>query len=375
MAILYLTDTIKPEDYDFLVKKNINPGNPSHQNFHSRLIKALATVEDVVIYSLAPRTGSYRLLDSSNYHYIEREACPLFRGKAFKKEVKKLLKENNFSCVITDNLSLTLNRVISSIAKGLTIPLIILLTDSPIYFQNVPSYYINMVKKTTLKGDAFIALNKYLLSYFNVEDKPHLVINGIANDDEKLEKISDAPYFYYGGTFLPRYGINNVLNAFIKSNAKYNFYLAGHHLTEDIKKLQKQDPRIKYLGQVSEIENLTYINNASLVINPRPKDEELLKYSFPSKLLEYMTYGKAILTVANPPFTDGYKDSLNLLKDGKEEDFTSFFKEHLDQEGHLKDVKLNKDQTLMKETFGLNATGKKIEEFIKELNKDFEDVK
>ena len=29
----------------------------------------------------------------------------------------------------------------------------------------------------------------------------------------------------------------------------------------------------------------------------------------------------------------------------------------------------------MKETFGLNPTGKKIEEFIKELNKDFEDVK
>ena len=88
-----------------------------------------------------------------------------------------------------------------------------------------------------------------------------------------------------------------------------------------------------------------------------------------------MTYGKAILTVENPPFTDGYKDSLNLLNDGKEEDFISFFKEHLDHEGHLKDVKLNKDQALMKETFGLNPTGKKIEEFIKELNKDFEDVK
>lgn len=79
MKILYLTNAIKEEDYNFLLKKGYPLINPSNQNFHTRLIKVLSSLEEVNVLSLVPtKTKPYRLLDSELFHYVQ---YPLFQDR------------------------------------------------------------------------------------------------------------------------------------------------------------------------------------------------------------------------------------------------------------------------------------------------------
>ena len=66
------------------------------------------------------------------------------------------------------------------------------------------------------------------------------------------------------------------------------------------------DPRIAWLGfrPNEEVRNLQRI--AALLINARPADHEVARYTFPSKLLEYMQSGTPVLTTRLPGIPDEY---------------------------------------------------------------------
>ena len=53
--------------------------------------------------------------------------------------------------------------------------------------------------------------------------------------------------------------------------------------------------RIDYKGQVPPDIAKEIIDNASVLVNPRPNDSEYTKYSFPSKNIEYLMSGKAVV--------------------------------------------------------------------------------
>jgi glycosyltransferase involved in cell wall biosynthesis len=45
---------------------------------------------------------------------------------------------------------------------------------------------------------------------------------------------------------------------------------------------------------------------ATLLVNPRPTHEEFVKYSFPSKTMEYMSTGTPVLTTKLPGMPEAY---------------------------------------------------------------------
>ena len=51
------------------------------------------------------------------------------------------------------------------------------------------------------------------------------------------------------------------------------------------------------------------------MVNPRPTDEEYTKYSFPSKNMEYMVSGTAVLTTNLPGMPEEYKQYVYLIED------------------------------------------------------------
>ena len=75
---------------------------------------------------------------------------------------------------------------------------------------------------------------------------------------------------------------------------------------KEVKDDKKQDQRIKYLGLLSEVECKQEQSKSSLLINPRKSDEEYCKYSFPSKIIEYMTSGVPVLMAKLPGIPDEY---------------------------------------------------------------------
>ena len=54
---------------------------------------------------------------------------------------------------------------------------------------------------------------------------------------------------------------------------------------------------------------------ASLLVNPRPTDEEYVQYSFPSKTMEYMASGTPVLTTDLPGMPREYLPDINLIRE------------------------------------------------------------
>ena len=54
---------------------------------------------------------------------------------------------------------------------------------------------------------------------------------------------------------------------------------------------------------------------AALLVNPRPTDAEYVKYSFPSKTMEYMASGTPVLTTNLPGMPREYLPYVNLIEE------------------------------------------------------------
>ena len=54
---------------------------------------------------------------------------------------------------------------------------------------------------------------------------------------------------------------------------------------------------------------------ATLLVNPRPTNEEYTKYSFPSKNMEYMASGTPVLTTELPGMPEDHKPYVFFIKD------------------------------------------------------------
>ena len=77
------------------------------------------------------------------------------------------------------------------------------------------------------------------------------------------------------------------------------FYGNGPYVDELIS-VCEQDPRIEYRGLAENEVIVAEEKKASLLVNPRPTDQDFVKYSFPSKNLEYMLSGTPLLTTDLP---------------------------------------------------------------------------
>ena len=81
---------------------------------------------------------------------------------------------------------------------------------------------------------------------------------------------------------------------------------------EDLKALD--DPRVRYGGMLLSSEIVEKEMEATLLVNPRPTDAEFVKYSFPSKTMEYMASGTPVLTTDLPGMPREYLSYVNLIR-------------------------------------------------------------
>ncbi|QLO42237.1 glycosyltransferase [Citrobacter freundii] len=134
----------------------------------------------------------------------------------------------------------------------------------------------------------------------------HVVIEGIlphtshpigCQNDWWPEYLIKKRYFLYTGTLDKRYGIRDLIDSYISSNVKdIMLVIAGDG--DDRKYVENMSlhyANIKYMGQLEHHKAKVLQTNAALLINPRSNEEEYTKYSFPSKIIEYMNSGVPIL--------------------------------------------------------------------------------
>lgn len=207
----------------------------------------------------------------------------------------------------------------------------LILPDLPCYMnlhrQNNLLYKIKNFteQKKLLKSvkyiDSFVLLTEKMKDVIRVDSsKSTIVIEGMISKtlvETNQYKENNIKTICYTGTLTKKYGIMDLVDAFLLlNNDDYRLVICGSGEAEqDIKRAAARDSRIRYKGIISHADVVNVQQQATILVNPRKNDEEYTKYSFPSKIMEYMKAGKPIVCYKLDGIPNEYDGFLNYVAD------------------------------------------------------------
>lgn len=149
------------------------------------------------------------------------------------------------------------------------------------------------------KMNCYGLLTEQMRYPLNIGENDYVVIEGIADQDEEYIELKDdkKKIILYTGALNSVYGLDVLLDAFMGiDDENYELWLcgAGNYKSEILNK-SAIDSRIKYFGYLTKKEIAELQSKATVLINPRQNIGEYTKYSFPSKIMEYLATGRPVL--------------------------------------------------------------------------------
>ncbi|WP_233077982.1 glycosyltransferase [Rheinheimera soli] len=148
------------------------------------------------------------------------------------------------------------------------------------------------------RADLCVLLTEHMKNSFS-DELPSVVIDGIADERfiSQIEEHDTLNYFLYTGTLDSRYGIRDLIQSYIDSGVvDHELHICGDGSEREyVERVAADFPNIKYFGQMPREQALAKQHKAKLLVNPRNNNSEYTKYSFPSKVIEYMSSGVPVL--------------------------------------------------------------------------------
>lgn len=371
MDILYVSPLCSKDKFNELFERSkIKPAQPA-QKYHQLMVGGLAQNKgtSIKILSAIPvnRSMSTKLYFKSEieevngieYRYLAFINFPILRHiwlffTCFFSALKWCLN-NKKGVIICDVLNITVSMatlLASRIARRSSIGIV---TDVPSFLAGISKNRINFASKivvlintfTMNRFNSYVFLTEYMNVLINKKLKPHVVIEGLVDIDivNTLNELSgkyEKKVCIYAGNLRNVYGIKLLTDAFIDAgvdNTELHIYGSGD-FEEELKKICQEHTNIKYFGVVHNDIIVKEQLKATLLVNPRPTNEEYTKYSFPSKNMEYMVSGTPTLTSNLPGMPKEYKQYVYLIDDETVEGLTNTLrvvlsktKEELHQKG------------------------------------------
>lgn len=204
------------------------------------------------------------------------------------------------------------------------------------------NYFFNLLKTIDMKKiykntphiDYFIVLTEAIA--IKLGTKNFTVVEGIYKQDEVndvYKKVYKTNTILYTGTIDKKYGIINLVNAFKNLTTDFKLVIYGEgDSREEILKISKQNPSIIYKGLADHDVVVREQKKAKFLINPRNPNEEYTKYSFPSKIMEYMASGTPVITSKLQGIPDEYFDFLITIDTDNDESFKTTLNNILNQD-------------------------------------------
>ena len=339
MDILVVTNSCSQKKYDEIRKKRIKPAIDPQQKFLRLMISGLseANKESVMALSALPVSASTIKQKTFDYEEDNSEDGVVYRYLPFKngkitryvtlllsarKYIKKWCKDKDAknAFIIVDPLIPVIAIPARKAAQKAGIRVCAVVTDLPTLCTNMKERKESLIKKiflgiyqkiadSDLKSyDAYIPLTESINEVVNEKEKTYIVVEGFADGKDTEISEQHENYIMYAGGVYEKYGVKALTEAFISLDRKdIQLYIFGEgSYVEELKKVQEKNSNIKYMGCVSPEEAVVYEKRALLLVNPRPTDEEFAKYSFPSKTMEYMLSGTAVVSTRLPGIPKEY---------------------------------------------------------------------
>ena len=347
MHIVYAVTTCSDRTYENLfADKEIKPAFQS-QKYHRLLIEGLAKESRVDVVANPPVNASLmdcsriRLPDEqeggADYHYISAIRNPVLKmlTVGFGTFSRTLHYAKRNSAVVVD----CLNRVAALSAllasKVRHCPCVGIVTDLPDMLGG-GGFSKKMANFVIRHCTHYVLLTEAMNERLNPNGKPYVILEGqsdIAMKDKKPsleEKLSPRVCLYAGGVSR-QYGLKELTEGFLKADLKdtvLHIYGPGDY-AEELRNLK--NPRVIYGGMLLSSEIVEKERTATLLVNPRPTHEEFVKYSFPSKTMEYMASGTPVLTTRLPGMPKEYYPHVFFIEEETAEGVASALKKVLSQ--------------------------------------------
>lgn len=336
MHIVYAVTGCSDKTYRQLFENQKKKPAYQSQKYHRLMIEGLAAHcrVDVVanppvnravlqknVVHLPPETEG-----GANYQYISayrnpvRKLMHVFFGTFY----RTFRLADRDCAVVVDCLNRTAALAAMLAARLRRRPCVGIVTDLPDMFQcgrfskNCANFVIRRCTHHVLLTEA---MHRYLSEKLGVS-KPYVVLEGHAdirmeNLKPGLEKKTHPRVCLYAGLINREYGIADLVEGFRQadiSDAQLHIYGSGDY-EKELREIAAQDPRVKYGGVILSSEVVAREQEATLLVNPRPTNVEFVKYSFPSKTMEYMSSGTPVLTTLLPGMPEDYYPYVSFIQE------------------------------------------------------------
>lgn len=197
--------------------------------------------------------------------------------------------------------------------------------------------------------------------------KPYMVLEGIAEQEPppRDEVQAQRKLIFYAGGVNRAYGIKELVEGYLRSEVDYDLVLCGRGDLEGyLHAMSAEHPSIKYLGFLPPAKVAELQAQAAFLVLTRDPAEAFTRYSFPSKLLEYMAAGIPVLTTRLPGIPEEYFDYLNVVEGYSVEAIAKALTQLCAGDQACLSVKAARGRIWVLETKSGNAVGKRIIEFM-----------
>lgn len=356
MKIIYLSSCCSQKKFDALVRSGTTKTIPQAQKYHSLMLKGLSSCEDADITAIVAlpvnRNWSKKLLFSAEseevenvtYHYASFINFPILRQVSLyryaSKKIRQTHNKTNDCVIVCDILNQSLAAAARKYGKKHSIPVIGIVTDVPGHVSGASNKQASFVKRkinnisekfavgNLAKYDGYLLLAQAMNDVVNMNHKPFIVIEGQC-DSEQAEtanviSVKAVPkVMLYAGGLHVEYGIERLVTSFLKCDLpEWELHIYGDGNYKDkLLQIANEHNNVKFFGLQPNSLVIQEQLKASLLVNPRPTDADFVKYSFPSKTLEYMVSGTPLLTTRLPSMPAEYYNHVYFIDDESENGF------------------------------------------------------
>lgn len=333
MHIIYAAATCTNRVYKQLFEHSkVKPAYQS-QKYHRLMIEGFAANARVDVVAIPPVNRSCMVKPfvrlpveecGAVYHHLMAVANPYLKALVmfvgtFWHTFRLAGKD---SAVVVD----CLNRVISTAAifasklRGRRCVGIVM--DLPDMFSYGGRFYKAWGNWIIRQCTDYVFLTEAMNDYVNAGKKPYVVLEGqsdisMVKAPPSMDKKIKPRVVMYAGGFFRQYGADILTEGFLKAklpDVQLHIYGPGDYVDEFVE-LSCKNSQLHYGGVLMNFEMEEKEQEATLLVNPRPTYEEYVKYSFPSKIMEYMASGTPVLTTRLPGIPKEYEPYLMFIDD------------------------------------------------------------
>ena len=344
MRVIYVSNLCLPKVYEGLFEDKRLKSSEAVQKYHRIMAEGFALNGcEVISLGVVPANKNVRdkfislpdgELNGVKYKHLRTINLPIIKQllNAVGVYFNVLKYGNKESFVICDGLSYLASKAAVIACKLKRLESVVIITDLPEFLVGKDNPAVQRYRKLFDKFSGYVLLTEEMAVKLGYQDRPYVVIEGQVDSLEKREILEEKQYdkkiVMYAGIVRKLYGLKILVEGFIKADLPdYELHIYGNgDYADEIDEISKHNNNVKHFPSQPNAAIVEKEKRAFLLVNPRPTNEEYTKYSFPSKNMEYMVSGTAVLTTNLPGMPSEYKQYVYLIEDETEDGVCKAFK-------------------------------------------------